>query len=73
MRAMIVDDEPLARRELRRLLAEFPWVEIVAEAGNIGEAAPRSRRTRPTCCFSTSRCPAAPASICSRDSNMCRA
>jgi two-component system, LytTR family, response regulator len=39
MKAMIVDDEPLARRELRRLLAEFPWVEIVGEAGNIVEAA----------------------------------
>jgi two-component system, LytTR family, response regulator len=39
MKAMIVDDEPLARRELRRLLAEFPWVEIVAEAGNITAAA----------------------------------
>src|SRR5262249_4481292 len=39
MKAMIVDDEPLARRELRRLLAEFPWVEIIAEAGNIAEAA----------------------------------
>ena len=35
MKAMIVDDEPLARRELRRLLAEFPWVEIIAEAGNV--------------------------------------
>ncbi len=39
MKAMIVDDEPLARRELRRLLVEFPWVEIVGEAGNIVEAA----------------------------------
>jgi two-component system, LytTR family, response regulator len=39
MRAMIIDDEPLARRELRRLLAEFPWVEIVAEASNVTEAA----------------------------------
>ncbi|HEY7638205.1 MAG TPA: LytTR family DNA-binding domain-containing protein [Steroidobacteraceae bacterium] len=39
MKAMIVDDEPLARRELRRLLAEFPWVEIIAEAGNVAEAA----------------------------------
>ncbi len=38
MRAIIVDDEPLARRELRRLLADFPWVEIVAEAGTIDEA-----------------------------------
>lgn len=39
MKAMIVDDEPLARRELRRLLAEFAWVEIIGEAGNIAEAA----------------------------------
>jgi two-component system LytT family response regulator len=39
MKAMIIDDEPPARRELRRLLAEFPWVEIVAEVGNIEQAA----------------------------------
>lgn len=38
MKALIVDDEPLARRELRRLLADFDWVEIVGEAGNINEA-----------------------------------
>ena len=35
MKAMIIDDEPPARRELRRLLSGFPWVEIVGEAGNI--------------------------------------
>jgi two-component system, LytTR family, response regulator len=39
MKAMIIDDEPPARRELRRLLADFPWVEIVGEAGNIEQAA----------------------------------
>jgi two-component system, LytTR family, response regulator len=38
MKAIIVDDEPLARRELRRLLADFPWVDVVAEAGTIDEA-----------------------------------
>jgi two-component system LytT family response regulator len=38
MKALIVDDEPLARRELRRLLADFDWVEIVGEASNISEA-----------------------------------
>ena len=38
MKALIVDDEPLARRELRRLLASFEWVEILGEAGNIDEA-----------------------------------
>jgi two-component system, LytTR family, response regulator len=39
MKAMIIDDEPPARRELRRLLTGFPWVEIVGEAGNIEQAA----------------------------------
>jgi len=39
MKAMIVDDEALARRELRRLLAKFDGVEIVGEAANIAEAA----------------------------------
>ena len=38
MRTLIVDDEPLARRELRRLLQQFDWVEVVAEASNIEEA-----------------------------------
>lgn len=39
MRSLIIDDEPPARRELRRLLSEFPWVEIVGEADNIDQAA----------------------------------
>jgi two-component system LytT family response regulator len=38
MKAMIIDDEPPARRELRRLLTDFPWVEVVGEAGNIDQA-----------------------------------
>ena len=38
MRVVIVDDEPLARERLRRLLEEFPGYEIVGEAGD-GEAA----------------------------------
>lgn len=38
MRALIVDDEPLARLELRRLLASFSWLEVVGEAGNIDAA-----------------------------------
>jgi two-component system, LytTR family, response regulator len=39
MKAIIVDDEPPARRELKRLLAEFSWIEVIAEAGNIDQAA----------------------------------
>jgi two-component system LytT family response regulator len=39
MKALIIDDEPPARRELRRLLSEFAWVEVIGEAGNIETAA----------------------------------
>src|SRR5690242_6655717 len=38
MRVILVDDEPPARREMRRLLAEFTWIEIVGEAGSAAEA-----------------------------------
>jgi two-component system response regulator AlgR len=38
MRVVIVDDEPLARERLRRLLTEFPGYEVVGEAGD-GESA----------------------------------
>lgn len=38
MRAVIVDDEPLARRRLRSLLAEMDDVEIAAECANGKEA-----------------------------------
>jgi len=51
MRAIIVDDEPPARRELRRLLAEFPWVEIVGECGNIVEAAQKIDELSPALLF----------------------
>jgi two-component system, LytTR family, response regulator len=38
MKALIIDDEPPARRELRRLLNEFDWVQVVGEAGNVDQA-----------------------------------
>lgn len=38
MRVVIVDDEPLARERLRRLLQDFPGYEVVGEAGD-GETA----------------------------------
>ena len=38
MRALIVDDERLARAELRRLLAAHPSIEIVGEAADGDEA-----------------------------------
>ena len=38
MKVIIADDEPLARERLRALLAGEPGVEVVAEAGDGGEA-----------------------------------
>ena len=51
MRALIIDDEPPARRELRRLLAEFPSIEVVGEAGNVEEAAVRIAALSPGLLF----------------------
>jgi two-component system, LytTR family, response regulator len=51
MRTMIVDDEPPARRELRRLLAEFPWIEVIDEAANIEEAAAKIEALSPELLF----------------------
>jgi two-component system, LytTR family, response regulator len=38
MKALIIDDERLARNELKRLLENFPKVNIVGEASNADEA-----------------------------------
>jgi two-component system, LytTR family, response regulator len=38
VKVIIVDDEPPARREMRRLLVEITWMEIVGEAGSAAEA-----------------------------------
>jgi two-component system LytT family response regulator len=51
VRALIVDDEPLARRELRRLLGAFAAVEVVGEAGNIDEARARIEELAPDVVF----------------------
>lgn len=51
MKALIVDDEPPARRELRRMLAGFPWIEIVGEAGNVDEAVRKVEELSPGLLF----------------------
>jgi len=40
VKLLVVDDEPLARERMRRMVAEFPGHEVVAEAGD-GESALR--------------------------------
>lgn len=51
MKTLIVDDEPLARRELRRLLAGFQGIEVVGEAGNIDDARLRIEELVPEVIF----------------------
>jgi two-component system LytT family response regulator len=36
-KAILIDDERLARQELRKMLADYPEIEIVDEAGNVQE------------------------------------
>lgn len=48
---MVIDDEALARRELRRLLGDFGWLEIIGEAANVDEAVPRIEALSPDLLF----------------------
>ncbi len=51
MKAIIVDDERLARNELRRLLSEHPEVEILDEAANVDDAVEKIRTQDPDVIF----------------------
>ncbi|MGH9468479.1 MAG: LytR/AlgR family response regulator transcription factor [Terriglobales bacterium] len=51
MKALLVDDERLARAELRRLLAAHPQVEVQGEAASAAEAASLLERLRPDLLF----------------------
>ena len=47
MKALLVDDERLARNELRRLLAAFPEVKVVGEAANAKQAREQMAALKP--------------------------
>ena len=51
MKAIIIDDERLARNELKRLLENFPKIEIIAEAANAEEAIPLIENLQPDLIF----------------------
>src|SRR5690606_8694433 len=51
MRAIIIDDERLARAELKKLLQDFPEVEIVDEAANAEEGISKTESQRPDLIF----------------------
>jgi two-component system LytT family response regulator len=57
IRTLLVDDEPLVRVGLRRLLAGVPDVEIVGEAGDGGDALERLRALHPDLVFLDVRMP----------------
>lgn len=51
IRAIIIDDERLARNELKKLLTEHPEVEIVAEAANAVEGLEKIEQYNPDLIF----------------------
>ena len=51
MRALIVDDEELARQRLKRLLSAFPDVEVIGEAADGEEALERIAELAPDLVF----------------------
>jgi two-component system LytT family response regulator len=51
MRAIIIDDERLARTELKKLLQEFPEVEVIDEAANAEEGISKIDSLRPDLIF----------------------
>jgi two-component system, LytTR family, response regulator len=51
LRAILVDDEPLCRQDLRDALLGFPHVQICGEAANIAEATALINKSRPDLLF----------------------
>lgn len=51
VRAVIADDEPLARRQLRDLLADVPWIAIAGEAGDGASTVRTVNAVRPDLLF----------------------
>lgn len=51
MKALIIDDERLARKELTNLLQEFPEIEIVGEAVNAEDAEEKIQSLQPELLF----------------------
>lgn len=51
MKAIIVDDERLARQELKNLLAEYPQIEVIAECNNAESAKKKIEVLKPDLVF----------------------
>ncbi len=51
MKAIIIDDERLARAELKKLLQDYPEVEVVDEAANADEGIVKIENQQPDLIF----------------------
>ena len=51
LKAIIIDDERLARNELKKLLQEFPEVEVISEAANANEGIDKIESLSPDVIF----------------------
>lgn len=51
IKTIIVDDERLARNELKKLLKEFPEIEIIEEAVNVQDALEKIENLQPSLVF----------------------
>ena len=51
IRAIIIDDERLARNELKKLLMEFPEIEVISEAANASEGVEQIENLNPELVF----------------------
>src|SRR3954469_16558661 len=51
IKTLIIDDERLARNELRKLLSEFPDIEIIDEATNVDEGVEKIDMLNPDLVF----------------------
>jgi two-component system, LytTR family, response regulator len=51
LKVILIDDERLARSELKRMLQEFPDVEIIGEAANAEDAIEKIESLNPDLIF----------------------
>jgi len=51
IKAIIIDDERLARNELKKLLEQYPDISIIDEASNVDEAVEKIDLSRPDLIF----------------------
>ena len=51
IRAVIIDDERLARNELKKLLMDFPEIEVIAEGANATEGIEKIESLNPDLVF----------------------